>query len=385
MNIIARFRSLVPSHRVNNFVHLGNSLAVVASCSDDMVQLRSFMIGATSCNICFNLLQPTPLRTPAYWGCFFITAHGIQIARILREKSDVSMSEREHELYERCFLPHGFTPRQYLALLRESNAAWVTFAPGDTIARQGEEVRALHLVTGGTGSAVVHEEAQSAGSGGAGGSPLAHDGSLVRHRSATDGVIACLSQKSMRRSGFWVGDCWDPAHVCSHASNDGAAAVGLSVSSRLAQTITGGGGGGEGGPPPIQRWQTSVRAADGSLEAVRFDAGKFKAAMQQAGASALHSAERMQIEALKAHREHTGAYMLSYQARHKSRLRALEEAHLKERAAATYEAMVALAVADGTVSPEESRACAAFRSANGIDAERHLDALRKAGWSGRRL
>ena len=59
MRWLARLRAAVPAHRVNYFVHAGNSLAVVASLSDDMVQLRSFMIGATTCGMCYNLLQPT--------------------------------------------------------------------------------------------------------------------------------------------------------------------------------------------------------------------------------------------------------------------------------------------------------------------------------------
>ena len=88
--LLGRLRSAVPASRVNYFVHAGNGLAVLASCSEDMLHLRSFMIGATSCNIAFNLLQrPQPLWTPCYWGAFFVAAHGIQIARILRERGDV--------------------------------------------------------------------------------------------------------------------------------------------------------------------------------------------------------------------------------------------------------------------------------------------------------
>ena len=114
---LARLRAAVPEGRVNLFVHAGNSLAVVASCSDEMVQLRTCMIGATTCGILYNLLQPIPQWTPTYWGVFFVSAHSIQIARILRERSAVSMGEREHELYEKCFMSHGWTPRMFLSLL----------------------------------------------------------------------------------------------------------------------------------------------------------------------------------------------------------------------------------------------------------------------------
>ena len=62
--------------------------------------------------------------------------------------------------------------------------------------------------------------------------------------------------------------------------------------------------------------------------------------------------------------------------------RALEQKYVLRRALSTYEAMVALAVADGTVSIEESRACAKFRETHGIDIEQHKEAVRKAGWKG---
>jgi len=348
-SLLARFRQAVPPHRVSSFVHVGNSLAVCASCSDDMVRLRSFMIGATTCGMCYNLLQPAPLWTPTYWGCFFISAHTIQILRILREQSDVRMTDREHDLYERFFMAHGFTPRQYLALIRESNAKWVTVASGEAMARQGEEVVSLHLVTGGTGCCEVREDDLHDGT--PAGGPLQRQRSLQRHRSATDGVLASITQEALSTCGLWVGDCaWEPADAALSSQQ--------------------------------HRWKMSVRAVGGSLDAVRFDADSFRAACRAGGPSCMHSAERMQIEALRAHREHTGQFMLKYQARHKDRLRELEEAHLREKAVATYEAMVALAVADGTVTPEEASACAQFRAAHDLGDDTHDEALRKVGWNG---
>ena len=84
-----------------------------------------------------------------------MTAHATQIAKILLERSDVSMSAREHELYERIFLPHGFTPRQFLRLLQDSGAEWVTLPPGKRLCERGGQVSHLHLVTGGSSSACM--------------------------------------------------------------------------------------------------------------------------------------------------------------------------------------------------------------------------------------
>ena len=91
--------------------------------STDMLQLRSFMIGASASGIVYNLLQPRPLWAPACWGTFFIVGHGVQIYRLLMAKQAVSLNDDEHELYERAFLPFGLTPRQFAELLRSAPAA----------------------------------------------------------------------------------------------------------------------------------------------------------------------------------------------------------------------------------------------------------------------
>ena len=216
--LLNRFRQAVPSHRIPYFVHAGNSLAVCASCSDDMVPLRAFMIGATACNIAFNLLQPLPLWTPVYWGAFFCTVHATQIARIFADSQDVTLSEREHSLYESCFLSHGFTPRQFLTLLRNSDAAWVSYSSGECIAQAGTKISAIHLVLPGSGTGACvfvdkkgpGDQNESSINGTESGAPAAPaQCGLRRLSSNSDGVIARVQSGSIRH-GLWIGDVWEP-------------------------------------------------------------------------------------------------------------------------------------------------------------------------------
>ena len=334
--MLARLRAAVPESRVNYFVHAGNSLAVVASCSDEMVQLRSCMIGATTCGIVYNLLQPIPQWTPTYWGIFFVSAHSIQIARILRERSAVSMGEREHELYEKCFMNYGWTPRMFLSLLQDAEAEWVTLDPGEEVCVQGKQRDKLHLLTGGNGHVVI-AQAQQPGSD--------HEAAvgLRRRPSQSDGVLSRLG-KDVLNDGVWIGDCW------------------------------------EEGAPQQKRWRSSVLVADRAVSALRFDTAKFHEAIRALGKDAVEAAERMQIAALRAERMQGRLWQLQMEERNRARLRELERSHLQQRNAATYEAMLALAVADGVVAPEERAACAAFRQANGISDEQHRHALTKVGW-----
>jgi hypothetical protein len=89
----------------------------MAMTSSDMLPLRCFMVGASSCGILYNLLQPKPLIPPAAWGIFFIAGHGLQITRLLLARQHITMDDREHELYERAFMPFGFSPRAFTQLL----------------------------------------------------------------------------------------------------------------------------------------------------------------------------------------------------------------------------------------------------------------------------
>lgn len=281
----------------------------------------------------YNLLQPKPLWTPCYWGTFFISAHSIQIARILRERSAVTMGEREHELYEKSFMPHGFTPRMFLSLLRDAKAEWVTLHPGDKVCVQGEHTDTLHLLTGGCGHVLVVQNQEE--------QPVAEG--LRRRSSQLDGVLSRMGEESLSE-GVWIGDCWEEGALRS------------------------------------KRWRSSVLVADHAVSALRFDAAKWHEAIRSLGKNAVESAERMQIAALRAERMQGRSWQLRMEERNRAKLLDLERSHLQQRNAATYEAMVALAVADGVIAPEERAACAAFRAGNGISDEQHRQALTKVGW-----
>jgi hypothetical protein len=403
MSLLARFRAAVPASRINLFVHAGNSLAVCASVSEDMIHLRSFMIGATASGMCFNLLQPKPLWTPVYWGCFFASMHAYQIGKILRETASCSLSEREHALYEDSFLPHGFTPRQFLRLMETGK--FVTLAPGEMCALEGEPVQALHLVTRISQGASVELQHFS--------QLAARDGSsTLRRADSTAGVLSRVEQASLGCGGLWVGDVWYPGLETRHTEQP------------RPQTGSGGVARGARASPIPQAvggtWNASVQAVGGPVEAVRFECAAFHDALHELGSGARTAAERMQIAALQAERAHLSGFASQVQARNSKRLRALEERHLREQTVATYRGMVALAVVDGFVSDEvpyfdrtspslvaphpcspspspllsvcspslvpdrhwqELAACRAFRAAHAIGDEQHRDALRAAGVS----
>ena len=102
------------------------------------VNLRVLGVVSTSCSIAFNLLQPTPLVTPACWGVFFIACHAYQLAVLLRERRTTALAPRERRVFERSFEPYGFTPRQFVDVVERTRGRWPRFAAGEFIHRRGE-------------------------------------------------------------------------------------------------------------------------------------------------------------------------------------------------------------------------------------------------------
>lgn len=219
------------------------------------------------------MLQPKPLWAPATWGCFFITVHSVQIARILRANADITMSKEEEALYEQAFHPHGFTPRTFLAVLQASNGRRVTFGSGETITVDGEDAKSLVLVTGGSGALLVRDSAAS--------SPAVR-GALSatprRRDTVSDGVLARIEQSMLRHTtGFWVGECCD---LRTTRGDDSA-----QPDARHRE--------------PERTKAPTLVAIDGTIEAVCFDAARFHEAVHAAGPAAKAAAEHMQIAALR--------------------------------------------------------------------------------------
>ena len=135
--------------RCHYIVHFGNFVVLVSINQTDMLNLRCLALVSTSCSIAFNLLQPTPLITPACWGAFFIACHLYQLSVLLRERQETTLSRREELAYEQAFLRYGFTPRQFVDIVERSSGRWPTFARGEYVHRSGEAMDEIHCLLDG--------------------------------------------------------------------------------------------------------------------------------------------------------------------------------------------------------------------------------------------
>lgn len=136
--------------------NVGNLIAVVGMCQTDILLLRACMMGASTCGIVFNLMQPKPLWVPASWGLFFITGHCMMIGLLLRERSAVFLSSDELDAYEEGFQRHGFTPRQFKKLLDASR--WERHPPKTKLAEEGRPMESVYYFHRGSAQVLVHDQ-----------------------------------------------------------------------------------------------------------------------------------------------------------------------------------------------------------------------------------
>lgn len=131
------------------FVHFGNVVALAALSQTDILHLRSLLVISTACGISYNLLQPRPLLPPALWGAAFLSLHLYMIAMLLRERQHLSLSKDAEEVYEKAFLPYGFTHRQFLDILEDLQPRWCDWRSGCFVVRRGSDMDDLHYLVEG--------------------------------------------------------------------------------------------------------------------------------------------------------------------------------------------------------------------------------------------
>ncbi|GAB5369741.1 hypothetical protein AAMO2058_001431700 [Amorphochlora amoebiformis] len=144
-SLFARYRRILCANS-NYIIHFGNALILLAINQTDMLYLRGFTVCATVCGIAFNLLQPKPLYAPAGWGVFFIMCHAYQISILARERRKITLLPDQEEVYEKAFMPFGFTPRQFLDIIETTGSRCGVFIEGEDIQSRGNPMDELHYV-----------------------------------------------------------------------------------------------------------------------------------------------------------------------------------------------------------------------------------------------
>ena len=97
--------------------HIASVLTLLAYLVKEMLWLRFLTILASVAGIIFNYFVPaTPLWAVIWWNVVFIIINVVQIMIIFKERSNVTFTEEERELYETLF--KDFEPFEFMKLLR---------------------------------------------------------------------------------------------------------------------------------------------------------------------------------------------------------------------------------------------------------------------------
>ncbi|MGZ8843556.1 MAG: cyclic nucleotide-binding domain-containing protein [Pyrinomonadaceae bacterium] len=126
--------------------HLASVLTMVAYLLKDILWLRMLTILSCFAGIAFNYFVPaTPLWTIIYWNVLFAVINIVQVAIIIKERSNVHFSEEEKELHETLF--KNFAPFEFMKLMRVGK--WREAKPGDVLAVEQKPLDAVMLIYNG--------------------------------------------------------------------------------------------------------------------------------------------------------------------------------------------------------------------------------------------
>ncbi len=126
--------------------HLASVLTLFAYLVKDILWLRFLTILASIAGIIFNYFVPaTPLWAVIYWNVVFIVINVVQIVIIIKDRSGVTFTDEEQELYETLF--HNFAPFEFMKLLRIGK--WVEAKKGQTLSIEAEPLANIMLIYNG--------------------------------------------------------------------------------------------------------------------------------------------------------------------------------------------------------------------------------------------
>ncbi len=126
--------------------HFASVLTLFAYLVKEILWLRFLTILACIAGIIFNYFVPaTPLWAVIWWNVVFIIINVIQIMIIFKERSNVTFTEEERELYETLF--KDFAPFEFMKLLRIG--AWRVARKGQALTIEAQPLDSIILIYNG--------------------------------------------------------------------------------------------------------------------------------------------------------------------------------------------------------------------------------------------
>lgn len=134
-------------------LHASYVCTFCALATSDTLGMRLLMLTAQVGSLTFNRMQAVPKMVPARWNCFFIAINAAMVGKLLHEKRPLTLNVAEAEMYARSFQKFGFTPVEFLRLVKAGE--WSRHAPGDKLTERGTRNDQLMLIESGEADVYV--------------------------------------------------------------------------------------------------------------------------------------------------------------------------------------------------------------------------------------
>jgi hypothetical protein len=126
--------------------HVASILTMAAYLLKDILWLRLLTILSCFAGIAFNFIVPaTPLWTVIYWNVLFALINIVQVAIIIKQRSDVHFTEEEKELHATLF--KNFAPFEFMKLMRIGK--WLEAKQGEILATEQKPINSVMLIYNG--------------------------------------------------------------------------------------------------------------------------------------------------------------------------------------------------------------------------------------------
>ena len=130
--------------------NLGAVCSLASFSMSDIFLLRLFAMVGQVCGIVYVQTREPPLWNPTVWQAIFLVINLYQTSKLLLESyGEVRLSAEQQDVYEKLFLQHGLTPRQFSKLC--GSARWSDVGRDHVLVEEGEQpgTRSLTLVQSG--------------------------------------------------------------------------------------------------------------------------------------------------------------------------------------------------------------------------------------------
>ena len=131
------------------FVHIAAVSYLIGCTCSSVTLLRAFSIISSVMSIAFAAwirMWPNVL-----WNVIFMIPNGVRLVQLLTsERGSLTLSAREHELYERGFMRYGVVPRDFSTILKRTRPAWREVRPGELIVSQGAPMPTIWFLVSGS-------------------------------------------------------------------------------------------------------------------------------------------------------------------------------------------------------------------------------------------